>query len=47
MEKGCKNHRNPERESLCMLWGNPVIFTDCGENPMITMTIYVLQKEIL
>ena len=21
---------------LCMLWGNPVIFTDCGENPIIT-----------
>ena len=21
----------PQRESLCMLWGNPVIFTDCGE----------------
>ena len=27
----------PQRERLCMLWGNPVIFTDCGENPMITM----------
>ena len=26
---------NPQRERLCMLWGNPVIFTDCGENPMI------------
>ena len=26
-----------QRERLCMLWGNPVIFTDCGENPMITM----------
>ena len=21
----------PQRERLCMLWGNPVIFTDCGE----------------
>ena len=27
MEKGCKNHR----ETLCMLWVDPVIFTDCGE----------------
>ena len=27
MEKGCKNHK----ETLCMLWINPVIFTDCGE----------------
>ena len=26
----------PQRERLCMLWGNPVIFTDCGENTMIT-----------
>ena len=25
----------PQR--LCMLWGNTVIFTDCGENPMITI----------
>ena len=23
-----------QRERLCMLWGNPVIFTDCGENPI-------------
>ena len=29
MEKGCNNHR----ETLCMLWVNPVIFTDCGETP--------------
>ena len=29
MEKGCKNHK----ETLCMLWINPVIFTDCGETP--------------
>ena len=21
----------PQRERLCMLWGNPVIFTDCRE----------------
>ena len=28
---------NNVREILCMLWGNPVIFTDCGENPMITI----------
>ena len=21
----------PQRERLCVLWGNPVIFTDCGE----------------
>ena len=27
MEKACKNHK----ETLCMLWLNPVIFTDCGE----------------
>ena len=27
--KGCKNHKEP----LCMLWINPVIFTDCGETP--------------
>ena len=20
----------PQKERLCMLWGNPVIFTDCG-----------------
>ena len=20
-----------------MFWGNPVIFTDCGDNPMITI----------
>jgi hypothetical protein len=20
-----------------MLWGNPVVYTDCGENPMITI----------
>ena len=25
------------RIPLCMLWGNPVIFTDCGENPMINI----------
>ena len=40
MEKGCKNHRKPhtpQRERLCMLWGNPVIFTDCRENPMTTI----------
>ena len=23
----------PQREILCMLWGNPVIFTDCGGKP--------------
>ena len=27
----------PQRERWCMLLGNPVIFTDCGENPMITI----------
>ena len=27
----------PQKEKLCMLWGNPVIFTDCGKNPMITI----------
>ena len=34
MKKGCKNHREPntpQRERFCMLWGNPVIFTDCRE----------------
>ena len=29
MEKGCKNHK----ETLCMLWINPIIFTDCRETP--------------
>ena len=29
MEKGCKNHK----ETLCTLWINPVVFTDCGETP--------------
>ena len=29
----------PQRERLCVLWGNPVIFIDCGENPMITIII--------
>ena len=29
MEKGCKNHK----ETLCMLWINPVIFTDCEDTP--------------
>ena len=24
----------PQGERLCMLWGNPVIFTDCGVNPI-------------
>ena len=24
------------KERLCMLWANLVIFTDCGENPLIT-----------
>ena len=28
---------NPQRERLCMLWGKSVIFTDCGENPTITI----------
>ena len=27
----------PQRERLCMLWGNPLISTDCGKNPMITI----------
>ena len=27
MEKGCNYHK----ETVCMLWINPVIFTDCGE----------------
>ena len=29
MEKGCKN----QKETLCILWVNPVISTDCGETP--------------
>jgi hypothetical protein len=28
-----KNYTH-QRERLCMLWGNPVIFTDCGKNPI-------------
>ena len=28
-EKGCKNHK----ETPCMLWINPVMFTDFGEIP--------------
>ena len=31
----CKNHR----ETLCILRGNPVIFTDCGEIPVIITCI--------
>ena len=31
-----KKPYTPQRERLHMLWGNPVIFTDCFENPMIT-----------
>ena len=26
-----ENPYTPQRERLCMLWGNPVIFTDFGE----------------
>ena len=38
MEKDCKNHReetlySSKRKLLRMLWGNPVIFTDCRETP--------------
>ena len=33
--KTCKNHR----ETLCILRGNPVIFTDCGEIPIIITCI--------
>ena len=29
MEKDCKN----QKETICMLWINPVIFTDCEETP--------------
>ena len=29
MKKGCKHHK----ETLCMLWINPLIFTDYGETP--------------
>ena len=42
-----KKPYTPQRERLCMLWGNPVIFTDCGENPMITIgfprNLWILQ----
>ena len=45
MEKGCKNHRETLYSSkggrVCMLWGNPVIFTDCRENTMITIGLRV------
>ena len=40
----------PQREMCCMLWGNPVIFKDCAENPMITIgftttyTIFPFEK---
>ena len=33
-----------QRERLFMLWGNPVIFTDCGENPMIHSVANVLRS---
>ena len=29
MEKACNNHK----ETLCVLWINPVTFTYCGETP--------------
>ena len=32
-----KKPYTPQRERLCMLWGNPVIFADFGENPMTTI----------
>ena len=32
-EKGCKN----PKETLCMFWINPVIFTDCRGNPMMVI----------
>ena len=37
MKQGCKNHKETlysSKEILCMLWENPVIFTDCRENPI-------------
>ena len=33
----------PQRERLCMLWGNPVIFTDRRENPRILGLFYDVQ----
>ena len=30
----CKSYF-PQRERLCILWGNPIIFTDCWKNPML------------
>ena len=33
-----------QRERLCMLWGNPVIFRYCGENPIITKTLSLMFK---
>ena len=32
-----KKPYTPQRERSCMMWENPVIFTDYGENPMITI----------
>ena len=45
MEKDCKNHREalpytPQKERLCMLRGNPVVFIDCEENLMITIGFF-------
>ena len=31
-----KKPYTPQKERLCILWGNPVIFTDCGEILMDT-----------
>ena len=40
MEEGCKNHReimySLKGKIVFSVGGKPVIFTDCGENPMKT-----------
>ena len=40
LEKGCKNHK----ETLCMLWINPVIFTDCREILWFSWGFYAICK---
>ena len=39
MEEGFKNHRETlysSKGKIVYIVENPVMFTDCGENPMIT-----------
>ena len=35
----------PQKERLCMMWGSSVTFTNCGENPMIT--IFFFEETVL